>query len=88
MMAFLKRAYGEGIPSILVEGGQSLATSFFEYGCVNRLYIFYGNKIVGKGLDGIAFSRGLALHASIELAERRVRCFGDTVMITGKPEWK
>lgn len=88
LRTFLKMAYQEGIGSILVEGGQKLASSFLENKLVNRLYLFYGNKILGKGLDGLLFNRGLTLENSLSLTNVESHHFGDDVMITGIPQWE
>ena len=86
--SFLRLAYKEGLTSILVEGGQRLASAFLENRCVNRVYLMYGNKLLGKGLEGFSFRRGLPLAISMELKERAVETFGSDVMITGIPVWK
>jgi diaminohydroxyphosphoribosylaminopyrimidine deaminase / 5-amino-6-(5-phosphoribosylamino)uracil reductase len=83
--SFLSMAYNEGLTSILVEGGGGLASSFLEYGYVNRVYFFYGNKLLGSGVEGFSFRKGLPLSHAIELRERKVEILGDDVMITGIP---
>jgi diaminohydroxyphosphoribosylaminopyrimidine deaminase / 5-amino-6-(5-phosphoribosylamino)uracil reductase len=86
IQSFLSMAYDQGLTSILVEGGSGLASSLLENGFVNRVYFFYGNKLLGKGLDGFSFEKGLPLSRAIELAERKIEIFGDDVMITGIPK--
>lgn len=88
LRAFLRMAYNEGLTSILVEGGQQLASAFMEAGCVNRVYLFYGNKLLGKGLEGFSFSKGLPLSRAIALRSSMVRTLGKDVMITGIPVWR
>ncbi len=82
---FLQMAFDDGLTSILVEGGQKLASSFLECKLVNRLYIFYGNNLIGGGLDGFSFSKGLAIERGLYLSKVKTACFGDTIMITGIP---
>jgi diaminohydroxyphosphoribosylaminopyrimidine deaminase / 5-amino-6-(5-phosphoribosylamino)uracil reductase len=86
LRVFTEMAFENDITSVLVEGGQKLASSFLESGLVNRLYLFYGNKILGKGIDALRFSRGLALNKCIGLKNRKVLLFGDTFGVTGVPD--
>ncbi len=53
IFSFLEMAFEQGITSVFVEGGQRVASSFLEAGLVNRVYFFYGNRLLGKGKDGI-----------------------------------
>lgn len=85
---FLKMAYEERLSSIMVEGGQKLATSFIENRLVNRLYIFYGNKFVGNGIKGISFNNGLPIEDGMFLTKFETGIFDDTIMITGIPAWE
>jgi len=86
--SFLRMAHEHGVSSILVEGGQKLASAFMENRCVNRLYLMYGNKLIGKGLEGFRFEKGIALSRAVELKDRTVMQLGSDVMITGIPVWK
>jgi diaminohydroxyphosphoribosylaminopyrimidine deaminase/5-amino-6-(5-phosphoribosylamino)uracil reductase len=83
--SFLKTAYSEGLTSLLVEGGSAIASLFMNYGRVNRVYFFYGNKLIGKGLEGFSFTKGLPLSQAIELQDRTVQLFGNDVLISGIP---
>jgi diaminohydroxyphosphoribosylaminopyrimidine deaminase/5-amino-6-(5-phosphoribosylamino)uracil reductase len=80
---FLDTAYAEGLNSILVEGGQHLASAFLENGSVNKLYLFYGNKIFGDGKAGLAFSKGLTVDGCIGMNGVTHQSFGDSFLITG-----
>jgi diaminohydroxyphosphoribosylaminopyrimidine deaminase / 5-amino-6-(5-phosphoribosylamino)uracil reductase len=84
---FLDMACKDGCSSILVEGGSSLASGFIENRLVNRLYLFYGNRIFGDGISGIRFSRGLGVRHCICLDEQEVLRFGPDVLISGIPRW-
>lgn len=88
LFTFMDMAYKEGLTSILVEGGQQLASTFLEYKLVNRLYLFYGNRLLGRGIDGFSFSKGLRIKKSIHLIDAKTYCFDDNIMITGIPSWK
>jgi len=88
LMSFMDMAFQSGLTSILIEGGRKLASSFLENRFVNRLYIFYGNKIVGKGLDCLDFSKGMSIQKSIHLREIKTNYFEDNFMVTGIPVWE
>ncbi|KMQ52015.1 riboflavin biosynthesis protein RibD [Chitinispirillum alkaliphilum] len=88
LFSFVEMAHEQHISSLFVEGGQRLASLFMESGLVNRLYFFYGNKIVGSGKDGLLFSHGLDIGNSITLRDAEHRIFGSDMMITGIPEYK
>jgi diaminohydroxyphosphoribosylaminopyrimidine deaminase/5-amino-6-(5-phosphoribosylamino)uracil reductase len=85
LAAFLRMAFENDITSVLVEGGAGLASSFLEHGQVNRLYIMYGNKLFGRGLDGFSFLKGLPVDRCIHLKDHTLFSLGDTVGITGIP---
>jgi len=80
---FLDMAYAEGLNSILVEGGQRLASVFLENGFVNKLYIFYGNKIFGGGMSGLDFSSGLPVDNCLRLDGVIHKSFGVDFMVSG-----
>jgi diaminohydroxyphosphoribosylaminopyrimidine deaminase / 5-amino-6-(5-phosphoribosylamino)uracil reductase len=86
LRVFTKMAFENDITSVLVEGGQKLASSFLESGLVNRLYLFYGNKILGQGIEALRFSRGLPINKSISLKKKEILLFGDTFGVTGIPD--
>ena len=83
LRSFLQMAGSEGLSSVLIEGGSKLASSFIENRLVNRLYLFYGNRILGGGLPGLAFSRSLALDKSITLNRLETMSLGKDFMVTG-----
>ncbi len=80
---FLDMAYAEGINSILIEGGQRVASAFLENGFVNKLYLFYGNKIFGSGKNGFSFSHGLPVNDSLILNDIDYQQIGDGFLVTG-----
>ena len=85
LTTFLQMAHEQGISSVFIEGGQNIASQFLEHGLVNRLYLFYGNRMVGKGKEGIFFSRGYPIDKSIVLSEIQHTILGSDVMISGLP---
>ncbi len=82
---FTKMAHHEDLSSIFVEGGQGLAGSFLEEGLVNRLILFYGNKILGEGLSPVKLSNPRGINSCFQLEEMEVRALGDNIMVSGKP---
>lgn len=86
LTVFTEMAFENDLTSILVEGGQKLASSFLECGLVNRMYLFYGNKILGKGKDSLLFSRGLPIGRCISLKKKEILLFADAIGITGIPD--
>jgi diaminohydroxyphosphoribosylaminopyrimidine deaminase/5-amino-6-(5-phosphoribosylamino)uracil reductase len=85
---FLSMAQEEEICSVLVEGGRKLVSCFLETRLVNRLYLFYGNKIIGNGIAGMEFTRGLPISRPAILDEMELRRFGDDLMISGILNWR
>jgi len=81
--AFCRMAYAQGLPSVLVEGGQGMAESFLEAHVVNRLYVFYGPKVLGQGLEGLRFGSGLRVGRCIGLDRVEMRRLGDDLMVSG-----
>jgi riboflavin biosynthesis pyrimidine reductase len=76
-------AYSEGLTSIFVEGGRRLASEFLENGFVNKVYLFYGNKILGKGSQGLLFSEGLLINNCLNLDEISHRSLGGDFFVSG-----
>ena len=86
MINFTEMAFFQNLTSVFVEGGQQIASTLLEGGLVNRLYLFFGNRIVGKGKNGILFRSGLPIAESIRLADRKNILIGDDVYVTGIPD--
>ena len=80
---FLAMAHDAGLNSIMVEGGSELASLFLESNLVNRVYLFYGNRILGNGLSGLSFRSGLRMNDSLELDEVEFHKLGNNMMVTG-----
>ena len=82
---FLEMAFQQNLTSILVEGGQKLASQFLEFGLVNRIYLFYGNKLFGNGKDGISFTGGLPVNGCISLKDAQFKSVGADFLVSGIP---
>jgi len=85
---FVQMAYQQNLTSIFLEGGQGIASSFLQAGLVNRLYLFYGSKILGDGKDGISFSEGLSMDNCISLTGIKQQSFGSDFLISGIPQFR
>jgi diaminohydroxyphosphoribosylaminopyrimidine deaminase/5-amino-6-(5-phosphoribosylamino)uracil reductase len=85
LLLFLKIAYEQHIVSIFIEGGQRVASEFLHAGLVDRVYLFYGNRILGGGREGFQFTRPLAMKNGIFLNEIQFKTFKEDFMVTGKP---
>jgi diaminohydroxyphosphoribosylaminopyrimidine deaminase / 5-amino-6-(5-phosphoribosylamino)uracil reductase len=86
MIAFTEMAYTQHLTSIFVEGGATVASVLLEGGLVNRLYLFYGNRLFGNGKSGILFSNGLPVENAITLKKRESFIVGDEFYLTGIPD--
>lgn len=75
----LRALAGEGVQSLLLEGGPTLAAAFFEAGFVDRLLMFVAPTIVG-GDGPTAFGRLVSPQSLFRLGAGRV---GDDVLIEG-----
>lgn len=71
------------VSSILLEGGSRVIASALQTGIVDKVYAFYGPKILG-GDDGIPVCRGVGperMKESIGLSGISTRMSGNDVMI-------
>jgi diaminohydroxyphosphoribosylaminopyrimidine deaminase/5-amino-6-(5-phosphoribosylamino)uracil reductase len=73
----LEALAGEGVRSLLLEGGPTLATSFLASGLVDKLLVFVAPRLAGAGAGPVA-----ALPDPLEL--RRLSCeqVGEDVLLT------
>lgn len=74
-----------GITSLLIEGGSRVHGSAFKAGIVDKIYFFYGPKILG-GDDGSPVCKGTGpalMRDAISVSNIKVRQFGDDVMVEG-----
>ena len=85
MATFTETAFEQNLTSILVEGGQKIASVLLETGLVNRLHLFYGNRIVGRGIEALAFRHGFPVVNCMTLRERKATLVGNDFYVTGIP---
>ena len=69
----LGRLGGENVQSLLLEGGPTLASSFFEADLVDKVMLFVAPTISGAGPR---------LTAQVALTHQRARAVGDDVLLT------
>ena len=70
----LRRLAAEGVQSLLLEGGPSLATAFFEADLVDKVLVFVAPKLSGEGPSLAA--------ARVELSRLRAEPVGEDVLLT------
>lgn len=73
----LERLGGEGVQSLLLEGGPTLATAFLAAGLVDRLLVFVAPVVSG---DGPRFLGGLP--EPVRLSRFEVRAVGEDVLLS------
>ncbi len=74
----LQRLAAEGVQSLLLEGGPTLATSFLREGLVDKLLLFVAPTLAGSGPRWVG-----ELGASVALAGLEAERIGDDVLLTG-----
>jgi diaminohydroxyphosphoribosylaminopyrimidine deaminase/5-amino-6-(5-phosphoribosylamino)uracil reductase len=71
----LRALAAEGVQSLLLEGGPTLATSFFEADLVDKLLLFIAPIPLGEG------PRFIAASAPLELSHFQIRAVGEDVLM-------
>jgi diaminohydroxyphosphoribosylaminopyrimidine deaminase / 5-amino-6-(5-phosphoribosylamino)uracil reductase len=74
----LRRLAAEGVQSLLLEGGPTLATAFFREGLVDKLLLFVAPALAGSGPRWVE-----ELGASSPVAGLEVERIGSDVLLTG-----
>jgi diaminohydroxyphosphoribosylaminopyrimidine deaminase / 5-amino-6-(5-phosphoribosylamino)uracil reductase len=85
MQRFTQMAANQHLNSVFIEGGGTIAAALLKAGLVNRLYLFYGNQILGQGISGIPLQPGLAIVNAITLKDRKSIRVGNDMYVTGIP---
>jgi len=68
---------GEGVQSLLLEGGPTLAAAFLEHGVVDRLLVFIAPVLAGGGVPMLA-----ALTAPLDLGAPEIEPVGEDVLLS------
>jgi diaminohydroxyphosphoribosylaminopyrimidine deaminase/5-amino-6-(5-phosphoribosylamino)uracil reductase len=87
LVQLLKKAGGNQISSLLVEGGSKVFTSFLKEKLVNKVYYFLSPKILGKGLDSFGDLGIKKISDSITLRDCEIKKFKNDLLIIGYPNW-
>lgn len=83
LTALLERAAEESIPSILVEGGRAVFTSFLQEGRADKLCAFVAPRIIGGGLGLTLPLARERMDEALELHAVRVHAFGQDALLEG-----
>jgi diaminohydroxyphosphoribosylaminopyrimidine deaminase/5-amino-6-(5-phosphoribosylamino)uracil reductase len=76
---------GRGVNSVLLEGGGTLAWSFFEAQVVDKVAIFIGPKLLGGGSASPIAGLGVAhLDEAITLTDLQTEFIGSDLLLTGQ----
>jgi diaminohydroxyphosphoribosylaminopyrimidine deaminase/5-amino-6-(5-phosphoribosylamino)uracil reductase len=75
--AALRGLAAEGVQSLLLEGGPTLATAFLEADLVDKLLLFVAPVVAGSGAGPVA-----ALPEPVRLTGSSVRAVGDDALLT------
>lgn len=84
LMAALRRLAGEGITSILVEGGAKLSTSFVKARLVDQLLLVIGSKIIGTGIEAMGDLGISDMNQAVRLSIDKIRRVGDDLIVMAK----
>ncbi|RMG61426.1 MAG: bifunctional diaminohydroxyphosphoribosylaminopyrimidine deaminase/5-amino-6-(5-phosphoribosylamino)uracil reductase RibD [Deltaproteobacteria bacterium] len=85
MLEILK---GEGVTSLLVEGGRYPFSLFFREKLVDRVYFFIAPRIICRGISPFEFLPGMRVGEDVRFDLRQVRKLGNDLLIEGRPDWE
>jgi diaminohydroxyphosphoribosylaminopyrimidine deaminase/5-amino-6-(5-phosphoribosylamino)uracil reductase len=74
----LEALAGDGVQSLLLEGGPTLAAAFLDADLVDKLLVFVAPKLSGEGPGMLA-----GLPGKLELTRLEARKIGEDVLIQG-----
>jgi len=83
----LKVLYEKGVGILLVEGGSTTLTHFWETGMIDETVIFCSNRILGgkQAMTSIAGRDKQKISEAVEIQIKETKMFGQDIMIRGKP---
>lgn len=85
LVDFLDKAKDFGIRSMMIEGGQALASSFIKAGLVDRFDLFIAPKILGQGTPAIADLGNRKIEQALALVRTSVTMLDNDIYLTGYP---
>ena len=80
----LRTLAGDGVTSILVEGGAKIATSFVRARLVDRLVAIIGPKLIGKGIEAMGDLGISQIAEAPRLSIESVRRLDDDLIVTAR----
>ena len=80
----LKKMAGDGITSVLVEGGSSIFTSFIKAGELDRMIVFTSPKLLGTGLSALGDLGALSPQDALRFGSFEWRRCGSDMMFIGE----
>jgi GTP cyclohydrolase II len=86
LAALFERLHGDGIRSVLVEGGRGIITSVLRAGLVDRLMVCIAPKVLGEGVAAVGDLGIERLRDSITFRSARFVPCGEDVIFDGEPE--
>ena len=81
--AALEALFGDGVRSVLVEGGARVITSFLSLGLADRLVVGIAPRVLGSGTEAVNDLGITEVASSIRIEDRAVHVAGDDVLIAG-----
>ncbi len=85
--ALLAWLEGEGMTSLLVEGGATVATSFLRERLATHMAMFIAPKILGAGTESVGDLGVTVMSEAITVADRTVETLGEDLVIRGRLRW-
>ncbi|MEK6649636.1 MAG: RibD family protein, partial [Bacteroidota bacterium] len=79
---------GEGITSVLVEGGPTTIAQFISARCGDKVHVFLGAVVLGGGLSSLELRRPFSVKSPLRLRDSMFRTLDDGgVLLEGYPEF-
>ncbi len=88
LIKLLMKIGEERISSVLLEGGNVLASSFVKRKLIDKLHVFTAPLILGSGLPSVSDIGPSRLDRALRLARTSVKTSGDDCWMVGYPEWR
>ncbi len=84
LAALMQRAGDEGVTSLLIEGGRTLAVAALQARIVDEVMIYVAPRLIGGGVAGIGDLGVEEVDDSLRLEAVTTRRLGEDVLYTGK----
>jgi 5-amino-6-(5-phosphoribosylamino)uracil reductase/diaminohydroxyphosphoribosylaminopyrimidine deaminase/5-amino-6-(5-phosphoribosylamino)uracil reductase len=84
----LRRLRGNGIGSLLIEGGRGIITSALRDHLVDRLTVCIAPKVIGEGVDAVGDLHIDYLRQALTFSRARFVTCGEDLIFYGEPQWE